>query len=223
MLDVLSGGRLVAGFPVGTPMDTTFAYGETPATLREKYREGVELILKAWQAEEPFVFNGKYTQLRYVNVWPRPIQKPYPPVWIPRRQRRDVKWCAITIPLAYLSYFVYNARRQVIDVYSEAVDEVGVDPNPYRAASSIRRGVEGRFHAEELYARAPLTLQRAHLYPASPTLPATPRCDYEEGSSAGPGLRPRRWPTLRGADRRRCYVVSGSPIPCPTPDYMAYT
>ena len=27
MLDVISGGRLVAGFPVGTPMDTTFAYG----------------------------------------------------------------------------------------------------------------------------------------------------------------------------------------------------
>ena len=43
MLDVLSGGRLVAGFPVGTPMDTTYCYGQSPATLREKYREGVEL------------------------------------------------------------------------------------------------------------------------------------------------------------------------------------
>ena len=39
MLDCISGGRLVAGFPVGTPMDTTFCYGETPATLRDKYRE----------------------------------------------------------------------------------------------------------------------------------------------------------------------------------------
>ncbi len=45
MLDVMSGGRLIAGFPVGTPMDTCFAYGEAPATLREKYREGVDLIL----------------------------------------------------------------------------------------------------------------------------------------------------------------------------------
>ena len=26
---------------------------------------------------------GKYTQLRYVNPWPRPLQKPHPPVWIP--------------------------------------------------------------------------------------------------------------------------------------------
>src|SRR5690242_3068928 len=67
MLDVLSGGRLVAGFPVGTPMDTAYCYGQTPATLREKYREGVELILRAWQEPGPFSFNGKYTQLRYVN------------------------------------------------------------------------------------------------------------------------------------------------------------
>ena len=28
MLDVMSGGRLVAGFPVGTPMDTTYCYGQ---------------------------------------------------------------------------------------------------------------------------------------------------------------------------------------------------
>ena len=31
MLDVLSGGRLVAGFPVGTPMDTNYCYGQIPA------------------------------------------------------------------------------------------------------------------------------------------------------------------------------------------------
>ena len=37
MLDCITGGRLVAGFPVGTPMDTTFAYGQNPATLRERY------------------------------------------------------------------------------------------------------------------------------------------------------------------------------------------
>ena len=83
MLDVMSGGRLVAGFPVGTSMDSNFCYGQTPATLREKYREAHDLIIQAWTRPEPFVFNGKYTQLRYVNVWPRPVQKPYPPIWIP--------------------------------------------------------------------------------------------------------------------------------------------
>src|SRR3989442_1014809 len=38
MLDVLSGGRLAAGFPVGTPMDTNFCYGQIPALTRDKYR-----------------------------------------------------------------------------------------------------------------------------------------------------------------------------------------
>src|SRR3989442_10140842 len=36
MLDLLSGGRPVAGFPVGTSMDMNFAYGVNPATLRDR-------------------------------------------------------------------------------------------------------------------------------------------------------------------------------------------
>src|SRR2546425_8445021 len=43
MLDVLSGGRLVAGFPVGTSMDMNFAYGINPATLRDRYYEAHDL------------------------------------------------------------------------------------------------------------------------------------------------------------------------------------
>ena len=64
-------------------MDTNFCYGEIPATLREKYYEAHDLIIKAWKEPEMFAFNGKYTKLRYVNLWPKPIQKPHPPIWIP--------------------------------------------------------------------------------------------------------------------------------------------
>ena len=32
MIDCISGGRLIAGFPVGTPMDTCYAYGTNPAS-----------------------------------------------------------------------------------------------------------------------------------------------------------------------------------------------
>ena len=72
------GRAMVAGFPVGSPMDTIFAYGQNPSTVRERYHEGVDLITKAWTADEVFSFNGKYNKLRYVNVWPRPVQKPHP-------------------------------------------------------------------------------------------------------------------------------------------------
>jgi len=82
MLDVISGGRLVAGFPVGTPMDTNFCYGQIPALTRDKYYEAHEMIVRAWTEREPFAFDGKYNQLRYVNLWPKPIQQPRPRVLI---------------------------------------------------------------------------------------------------------------------------------------------
>ena len=67
MLDCISGGRLVAGFPVGTSMDTNYCYGQIPALTREKYAEAHDLIIKAWTEREPFAFNGRYNKLRHVN------------------------------------------------------------------------------------------------------------------------------------------------------------
>ena len=48
MLDLLSDGRLIAGMPVGTPMDALLAYGIRPLEQRERYAEAHDLILKAW-------------------------------------------------------------------------------------------------------------------------------------------------------------------------------
>jgi len=59
LIDCISGGRLVAGFPVGTPMDTNFCYGQIPALTRDKYGEAHDLIMKAWAEDEPFAFDGK--------------------------------------------------------------------------------------------------------------------------------------------------------------------
>jgi alkanesulfonate monooxygenase SsuD/methylene tetrahydromethanopterin reductase-like flavin-dependent oxidoreductase (luciferase family) len=135
MLDCMSGGRLVAGFPVGTPMDTCFGYGEVPATLREKYDEGYELIMKAWTEPEPFAFNGKFTQLRYVNIWPRTLQKPHPPIWVPGGgsvetwewvAKRDHVYC-------YLSYSGYKRGKALLDGYWDTIARLGIEPNPYRA------------------------------------------------------------------------------------------
>ncbi len=74
MLDCISGGRMVSGFPTGTSMDTNYAYGSNPATLRDKYAEAADLIVKAWTEPEMFTWDGRFFQLRYVNIWPRPIQ-----------------------------------------------------------------------------------------------------------------------------------------------------
>jgi len=157
MLDVISGGRFVAGFPVGSSMDTNFAYGQTPATLREKYREAHELVIKAWTTPEPFAFNGKYTQLRYVNIWPRPIQKPHPPVWIPGGGSVET-WdftAQHDYGYAFLSYFGYQPAQETMKGYWEAVDRAGKDRNPHRAGYLQLIAIsETDAKAEEEYAEA---------------------------------------------------------------------
>jgi alkanesulfonate monooxygenase SsuD/methylene tetrahydromethanopterin reductase-like flavin-dependent oxidoreductase (luciferase family) len=133
MLDAISGGRLVAGFPVGSPMDTIFAYGQNPATLREKYHEGMDLIMRAWTEPAPFTFNGRYTKLRTVNVWPRPVQQPHPPVWIPGGGSIDTwEWCAQQeYVYLYLSYFGYKAGLRTMQGYWNKVREMAKEPNPF--------------------------------------------------------------------------------------------
>jgi alkanesulfonate monooxygenase SsuD/methylene tetrahydromethanopterin reductase-like flavin-dependent oxidoreductase (luciferase family) len=159
MLDVISGGRLVAGFPVGTAMDTNFGYGETPITLREKYREAHDLVMRAWTDPEPFAWNGKYTQLRYVNVWPRPLQKPHPPVWVPGGGSLETtEWIAdMDYLMANLSYAGYKAGKSVMDQFWRIIEEKEKDPNPYRAGFLQLIAVsENDRQAEEDYAEAAL-------------------------------------------------------------------
>ena len=134
MLDVMSGGRLVAGFPVGTSMDTTFSYGQVPLELRERHNEAHDLIMRAWTEREPFIFNGKYNKLRYVNIWPRPLQQPHPPVWIPGSGSLET-WDWVlerNYVYCYLSYFGYQRGHRVVKGFWDHAAERGVDDNPYR-------------------------------------------------------------------------------------------
>lgn len=189
MLDCITGGRLVAGFPVGTPMDTTFAYGQNPATLRERYHEGIELILRAWTEPEVFTFSGNHHKLRYVNCWPRPVQRPHPPVWIPGGGSIDTwEWCATEGHVyLYLSYFGYKAALRTMKGFWERVHEAGREPNPFQAGFAQFFAVaDSEAEARELYREpAEYFFNRClHVYPgfADPPgykTPATVRAGVE--------------------------------------------
>ncbi len=155
MLDCISGGRLVAGFPVGTSMDTNYSYGQIPALTRDKYAENHELIMRAWSEQEPFAFDGKYNQLRYVNCWPKPIQKPHPPIYIPGGGSIETwDFCLDhDYNYSYLSYSGYMAGKLLMDGYWERVAQRGKDDSPYRAAfAQVICVAESDRQAEELYA-----------------------------------------------------------------------
>jgi alkanesulfonate monooxygenase SsuD/methylene tetrahydromethanopterin reductase-like flavin-dependent oxidoreductase (luciferase family) len=154
MLDCISGGRLIAGFPVGTPMDTCYAYGSNPSQLRERYHEAHDLIVRAWRETKPFAWNGRYNQLRYVNPWPRPVQKPHPPIWIPGGGSVETwHWCAeLDYVYAYLSYFGYQAGQATMNGFWEEMKRLGKDRNPFRAGFLQFVGVaESRQEALDLY------------------------------------------------------------------------
>jgi alkanesulfonate monooxygenase SsuD/methylene tetrahydromethanopterin reductase-like flavin-dependent oxidoreductase (luciferase family) len=155
MLDVISGGRLCAGFPVGTSMDTNYCYGTVPALTREKYGEAHDLIIKAWTQDGPFPYNGRYNKLRYVNCWPKPIQKPHPPVFIPGGGSIETwDFCLDhDYNYSYLSYSGYLRGRKLLDGYWERAAQKGKDDSPYRAgfAQIICVG-ETDAEAEKLYA-----------------------------------------------------------------------
>ena len=135
MLDCITGGRLVAGFPVGTSMDTNYCYGQIPALTREKYREAHELIMRAWHERQPFAFNGRYNKLRYVNIWPRPIQQPHPPVHIPGGGSIETYDFCIdnTYSYSYLSFTGYLRAKLLMQGYWDRVSGRNADTSPYRA------------------------------------------------------------------------------------------
>jgi alkanesulfonate monooxygenase SsuD/methylene tetrahydromethanopterin reductase-like flavin-dependent oxidoreductase (luciferase family) len=156
MLDCISGGRLVAGLPLGSPMDVNLCYGITPMEHRERYREAFALTLKAWQAREIFPWNGRYYQLANVNLWPRPIQQPHPPVWVPGSGSISTFDFAVDNDVCYcfLSYSGAKAANTMMQGYWKVVSDRGREPNPYRAGFlQLVAVAETDARAEEKYAR----------------------------------------------------------------------
>ena len=56
MIDVISGGRVIAGFVRGVGCEY-FSFSESPAFSRERFDEAVALILRAWTDDGPFILS----------------------------------------------------------------------------------------------------------------------------------------------------------------------
>ena len=220
MIDCISGGRLIAGFPVGTPMDDCFAYGQNPSQLRERYYEAHDLVMKAWQHPDTFAFNGRYNQQRYVNIWPRPVQRPHPPVWIPGGGSIETwQWCAEKdYVYSFLSYFGHKVGRATMDGYWAEMDRLGKDRNPYRAGFAQTVAVaESRDQAIDIYTEAAeyFFLRCLHVDPrfAAPpgyTTEATTRFGYTSQVSAA-AARSQARPTEMKELVDAGYLVIGTP------------
>jgi alkanesulfonate monooxygenase SsuD/methylene tetrahydromethanopterin reductase-like flavin-dependent oxidoreductase (luciferase family) len=137
MLDVLSGGRLIAGFPVGLSYDANINQGIPGVDTRGRFREGYELLRRAWAADEPFAFNGRYAQYAHVNIWPRPVQEPHPPLWFPGSGNPATMASVLDEDAAFvlLTWLGVKVGGQgIFDRFWEMCEEKGKEVNPYRVA-----------------------------------------------------------------------------------------
>jgi alkanesulfonate monooxygenase SsuD/methylene tetrahydromethanopterin reductase-like flavin-dependent oxidoreductase (luciferase family) len=80
-IDVISKGRLVAGWVRGAPSNQ-YANNVNPAYNREYFEEAHDFLVETWTRPGPFRFEGEHFQYRHVNPWVLPYQKPHPPFMI---------------------------------------------------------------------------------------------------------------------------------------------
>jgi alkanesulfonate monooxygenase SsuD/methylene tetrahydromethanopterin reductase-like flavin-dependent oxidoreductase (luciferase family) len=110
MLDVMSGGRLEIALPLGTGMEY-WVHPINPATARARFRESVDIILKAWKEDGPTEFQGEFYDYRYLNVWPKPLQKPHPKIYIVGTGSPETIEFAAEYDFGYASVFVPTVKQ----------------------------------------------------------------------------------------------------------------
>jgi probable F420-dependent oxidoreductase len=93
-LDQLCGGRLEVGLGAGGKRRPFAAFGVDPASYISRFTEGVALMKACW-TEPSIAFDGRFWQVHGAAMEPKPVQKPFPPLWFggghPNALRRAVQ------------------------------------------------------------------------------------------------------------------------------------
>lgn len=93
LLDVLSGGRVNWGAGRGFDPREHQVFGVAPEDSYPKFREHFEAVLAAWRQERAS-FHGRFVDFDDVEVLPKPLQQPHPPVWIGASSLEAIEWSA---------------------------------------------------------------------------------------------------------------------------------
>jgi alkanesulfonate monooxygenase SsuD/methylene tetrahydromethanopterin reductase-like flavin-dependent oxidoreductase (luciferase family) len=69
------------------------AFGVPPDESTTRFREAVEIVLRAW-TDERLSFTGEHFQFADLEVLPKPLQRPHPPVWMAATSEPAIEWAA---------------------------------------------------------------------------------------------------------------------------------
>ncbi len=163
MIDSITGGRLITGMVRGIGAEY-HSMGANPAFSHERFHEAHDLVIQAWTRPGPFSFHGKYFNLEYVNPWPRPFQKPHPPIWCPSTGSAEtIEWAAHPdrkyvylqnySPVKSVARFL-NGYREVAQTkygYQASSEQIGWAAPVYVGPTDEQARDQARVHIESLF------------------------------------------------------------------------
>src|SRR5579875_2727855 len=160
MLDVISGGRIISGFVRGIGSEY-HTFSMDPTWSRERFEEGIDLIVRAWTEPGPWSHWGKHYRVRYVNPWPRPLQQPHPPAWLPGTGSIETIETAVARRWPYVrTYDTIDDIAVIYDDLRERARRQGYEPSPdqigwmvpiYVADTDAKAIAEAGPHVEYLF------------------------------------------------------------------------
>ena len=141
-LDLLAGGRIDVGLGRGYQHYEFERLGLELESGRARWDESVDIILKAFEGK-PFSYDGKIFKIPETTIFPQPVQKPRPPIWITAQSPDSVEGAVrrgfnvltggFGVPLERMAEFRKLFDRVVSEVKPPQPLEVGVQRAVYVA------------------------------------------------------------------------------------------
>ena len=128
VVDNISNGRFNLGVVLGYRKEEFEGFG-IPINHRPSLMdEGIEVIIKSW-TEEKFSYNGKRYQYQDINVTPKPVQKPYIPIYIGAFEEPAIRRAGrFGIPLLIGPGRTMDMIKDTLGFYNDEARKAGKNP-----------------------------------------------------------------------------------------------
>jgi probable F420-dependent oxidoreductase len=132
-LDVLSGGRVIAGFGLGWSKDEFDASGIPFRHRGARAEEYLQVLKRIW-TDDVAEFRGQFYNIPASKIGPKPVQKPHPPILLggfsPKSFSRVVNHANGWIPIA--GFAPLEQLEQAINGLREAARNANKNPSEIR-------------------------------------------------------------------------------------------
>ncbi len=124
-LDTICNGRFIFGVGLGYEEEEFQAFDIPRRDRVGRFEESLEIIKLLW-TEDSVTFEGDYFTLRNVVPTARPMQKPYPPIWIAANNHPAVRRAARMGDAWYANpHAVFSTLEEQMGIYKQAISESG--------------------------------------------------------------------------------------------------